>query len=138
MEKGEKYGLQAYIRRTGASGDQAGAALAGDGHSVHATGPAGLTVPEAVSVECKRLISTGQAIQAVKQYRAAAGFGLQHARRALGLGLENPEDLSRATQLESSVGETEQPTSTDQNMVVAHPSGPDDSLNFNRNKAPPP
>ncbi|MBF3053129.1 hypothetical protein HKW90_01740 [Pseudomonas aeruginosa] len=50
-------------------------------------GPNGMTIPAALMDECKKLIEAGQAIEAIRKYRAETGCGLQVARRALGLGV---------------------------------------------------
>lgn len=40
---------------------------------------------EALMENCRELISAGKRIQAIKEYRAATGCGLEPAQRALGL-----------------------------------------------------
>ena len=40
---------------------------------------------EALMDSCRTLISAGKRIQAIKEYRAATGCGLEPAQRALGL-----------------------------------------------------
>nr|WP_177412003.1 hypothetical protein [Pseudomonas sp. RW407] len=40
---------------------------------------------EALMEKCRQLISAGKRIQAIKEYRAATGCGLEPAQRALGL-----------------------------------------------------
>lgn len=41
---------------------------------------------EALMENCRQLLNAGKRIQAIKEYRAATGCGLQPALRALGLG----------------------------------------------------
>lgn len=40
---------------------------------------------EALMKKCRELIGAGKSIQAIKEYRAATGCGLEPAQRALGL-----------------------------------------------------
>ncbi len=40
---------------------------------------------EAMMQKCRQLISTGKRIEAIREYRAATGYGLATAQRALGL-----------------------------------------------------
>jgi ribosomal protein L7/L12 len=40
---------------------------------------------EALMQKCRQLISSGQNIRAIKEYRSATGCGLEAAQRALGL-----------------------------------------------------
>ena len=40
---------------------------------------------EALMQKCRQLISAGKRIEAIREYRAATGCGLEPAQRALGL-----------------------------------------------------